>query len=38
MHDEYDGFYNKYLPAKVVVNNIKERTKEIPLPTGVELK
>lgn len=38
MHGEYDGFYNKYLPAKVVVNNIKERTKEIPLPTGVELK
>ena len=38
MHDEYDGIYSKYLPAKVVVNNIKERTKEIPLPTGVELK
>ena len=38
MHYENMKYYEKYLPAKLVVNNIKERTKEIPLPTSVELK
>lgn len=37
-HLNYDGYYVKGIPSKIVVNNIKERTKEIPLPTNVELK
>lgn len=37
-HLKYNGLYVKGLPSKIVVNNIKERTKEIPLPTNVELK
>ncbi len=37
-HLDYDGYYVKGIPSKIVVNNIKERTKEIPLPTNVELR